>query len=271
MLDQTLEASPSAMPAHDRLDLGPVRISPDTQADALARLDRAVTGRGRVYFCFCEANLLSHAARDARLREVLDAAAAVYADGVALMWLARIHGVELPERVPGPTFILEACEYGLSRGWRHFFYGAASGVADQLASKLTSRFPGLQVAGTYSPPFRVLTDLEELEVRQRIESSRTDILWVGLGGPKQEFWVADHVGRIDVPVMLPVGAAFDFHAGTRPWAPAWVRSLGLEWIQRTLTGGRQTFFRNVRCVSAVLWLLVKEKRKRESGKRKAES
>lgn len=240
----------------ERVDLGPVRITNESRQAALRRLETAVRSRTGVYFCFCEANLLNHARRDPAVARILDRADAVYADGIALLWLARIRGARLPERVPGPTFLLLACEQGLSHGWRHFFYGGAPGVADRLAANLSTRFPGLRVAGVFSPPFRPLTHHEETEVKDRIESSGTDLLWVGLGGPKQEFWVAEHLDQIAVPVMLPVGAAFDFHAGTRPWAPAWVRTLGLEWIVRTMTGGRRTFVRNVSCVSVVGCMLA---------------
>ena len=94
-------------------------------------------------------------------------------------------------------------------------------------------------------------------MREQIESAGTDLLWVCLGSPKQELWVTEHLGRIKVPLMLAVGAAFDFHSGARPWAPAWVRKIGMEWLFRTLTGGRRTFFRNMRCVSVVGWMLAK--------------
>jgi N-acetylglucosaminyldiphosphoundecaprenol N-acetyl-beta-D-mannosaminyltransferase len=144
--------------------------------------------------------------------------------------------------------MLDACQYGLAKGWRHFFYGGAEGVAEKLAWRLGERFPGLQVAGTWCPPFRSLTPEEEASARQTIEDARPDLLWVGLGGPKQEFWIAQHLGRINVPVMLAVGAAFDFHSGNRAWAPPWIRQIGMEWAYRAATGGRKTFLRNVRCV-----------------------
>jgi len=137
------------------------------------------------------------------------------------------------------------------------FYGGAPGVAEKLVYNLAARFPGLNVVGAHSPPFRALNDAEEAEAKAMIEAARPHILWVGLGSPKQELWIAQHVGGIDVPVMLPVGAAFDFHAGTRPWAPAWMRRLGLEWIFRTVSGGPRTFRRNLGCVTVMAWALVR--------------
>ncbi|OPZ01351.1 MAG: putative N-acetylmannosaminyltransferase [candidate division BRC1 bacterium ADurb.BinA364] len=165
--------------------------------------------------------------------------------------------MRVPERTPGPSFLLRACEFGLSRGYRHFFYGGAEGVPQRLAERLRQRYPGIQIVGAYSPPFRELTEAEEAEVKEMIEAARPHLLWVGLGGPKQNLWMASHVGKIGVPVMLGVGAAFDFHSGNRLWAPAWIRKCGLEWLFRTFTGGRATFRRNIWCLSVVSCLLAK--------------
>jgi N-acetylglucosaminyldiphosphoundecaprenol N-acetyl-beta-D-mannosaminyltransferase len=206
--------------------------------------------------CFCEANLLSSARRSEQVQEALTGAKLVLPDGIAVLYLARLNGIAAPERIPGPNFMLAACEYGLERGWRHFFYGGAQGVPERMAETLACRYPGLKVAGTWSPPFRELTEEEEEQTKAMIESAGTDLLWIGLGSPKQELWMARRSGRIDVPIMLGVGAAFDFHSGNLPWAPPLVRKLGMEWAYRMLTGGRQTLLRNVRCVSHVALLLV---------------
>jgi N-acetylglucosaminyldiphosphoundecaprenol N-acetyl-beta-D-mannosaminyltransferase len=234
-----------------RVNLGPVKVALATWREALAFTEAMVRDGGHHYFCFCEASLLSSLIRDPGLAEMLRSADAVFPDGVALVKLARIRGAALAGRVPGPSFLLAACEYGVERGWRHFFYGGAPGVADRLAAQLEADYPGLVVAGTLCPPFRPLTTEEELATKGAIEAAQPDLVWVSLGSPKQERWCAEHVGKIDVPLLLPVGAAFDFHSGRRPWAPAWVRKLGMEWVFRTFTGGRRTFFRNLRCVTTV--------------------
>jgi N-acetylglucosaminyldiphosphoundecaprenol N-acetyl-beta-D-mannosaminyltransferase len=225
---------------------------------ALNQLESATKDGGRHFFCFCDSYQFSIAAKDPRLRAVHARADAVFADGVSLTVLARLRGTPLPERIPGPSFFLAACQHGLTRDWSHFFYGGAPGVPEALADTLSRRFPGIRIVGTASPPFRPLTRAETEEVRERIESSGAQLLWVGLGAPKQELWMAEHVGKINVPVMLGVGAAFDFHSGDRPWAPPWIRRIGMEWAYRTLTGGRRTFFRNLRCVSVVGAYLAKE-------------
>lgn len=233
-----------------------VRLAGYRQAEALERLHSLVNDGGHHYVCFCEANLCAAASRDSRLVDVLNRASMTLADGVAVRALAALVGRKVPERVPGPSFLLTACESGQERGYRHFFYGGRPGVPEEMAENLTRRFPDIKVAGTYSPPFRRLAPHEERTVKNMIEDARPHLLWVGLGGPKQEFWMAEHVGRIDVPVMLGVGAAFDFHAGSRPWAPRAVRRLGMEWAFRALTGGPRTLLRNLRCVSRMGLLLA---------------
>lgn len=234
-----------------KVDVHGVRIVSLDMAGALDAVESMVQCRRPRFICFFEGNLFSLSLGSEELRQVLNRADLVFADGVAVAKSARYRqGIEIP-RVPGPSFLLQACDYGRSRGWRHFFYGGADGVAEALAERLKAQFPGLQVAGTYTPPFRPLTEAEESEVKDLVEGSGADLLWVGLGGPKQEYWMHQHLGKIQVPVMLGVGAAFDFHSGTRPWAPAWIRKLGLEWLYRAISGGRRTFFRNLRCVSHV--------------------
>ena len=225
---------------------------------ALREVEILWTRRRGEYVCFFEANLFSRALAEPAVRNVIKQAALIYPDGIApaqnASWRSGVHFA----RVSGPSFVLRACEYGLDKNWRHFFLGGAEGVADRMARNLKKKFPGLQVAGTCCPPFRKLTEAEELEIRKQIEESETDLLWVGLGGPKQEFWMRAHQGKINVPVMLGVGAAFDFHSGNRPWAPKIIRRLGVEWLWRMCFEGRRTFFRNIRCVSRIALVLLSD-------------
>ena len=234
-----------------------VTIDSCDAAAALQALEAMVRGGGNHFVLFPDAWNMYNATRDEQLRDAYRRASAIFPDGICWLMLARIQGRHLPQRIPGPSFMAMSCSYGLERGWRHYFYGGASGVAEKLAAIFPERFPGLQVAGACSPPFRPLSPAEEIDIKRRIESSRADLLWVALGAPKQEFWMASHLGQINVPVMLGVGAAFDFHSGRRPWAPLWLRRLGLEWAFRTVSGGKQTFRRNVRCVSSIALLLTR--------------
>ncbi len=221
-------------------------------------MDELIENRGTHYVCFCEAHLCVRTTFEEGVKKTLEEASLVLPDGVSMTLGARLLGKKLPERLPGPLVMFEYCRHGVEYGIRHFFYGGAAGVAEQLATKLRKHIPGIKIAGTYSPPFRPPTQEEERAIKSHIEQSEADVLWVGLGAPKQERWMADHVGKINVPLMLGVGAAFDFHSGNRKWAPTWVRKAGLEWVYRMFTGGRRVFLRNAKYDFLMACILVKE-------------
>ena len=231
-----------------------VNISNLTQAqEELATL---VSSGGRHYVCFLEGNILHILYNNKGIEEVLNGASLCYPDGIATALLAGWQLGRPVNRVAGPSFILKACEYGVPLGWRHYFLGGKPGVATELAATLTEKFPGLQVVGTSSPPFRDMTDEEIDALAQELQAKKVDLLWVALGGPRQEQWMHRYLGRIPVPVMLGVGAAFDFHTAHQAWAPKWVRAIGMEWLWRLCTGGKRVFIRNVICVSHVAWRLA---------------
>jgi N-acetylglucosaminyldiphosphoundecaprenol N-acetyl-beta-D-mannosaminyltransferase len=148
--------------------------------------------------------------------------------------------------VCGPELLPAAAERGAREGWRFFFYGGAEGVADQLADRLKQAYPGLQVVGTYCPPFRPMTPSEDEAVVAVLNDAAPDIVWVGLSTPKQERWMADHVGRVQAPVMVGVGAAFDMHAGVVSRAPQWLRRTGFEWTYRLFREPRRLLGRYAR-------------------------
>jgi N-acetylglucosaminyldiphosphoundecaprenol N-acetyl-beta-D-mannosaminyltransferase len=158
-------------------------------------------------------------------------------DGVGVIAAGWAWGHRI-SRVNGPILQLEASRYGVERGWRHFFYGGKEGVAEEMAARLKAQFPGLQVVGSICPPFRELSAAEDDAIVAQINAARPDIVWVGLGLLKQERWIAAHLGRINAPWMSGVGAAFDYHSGAVPWAPAIIRSLGLEWLFRLIVQPR---------------------------------
>lgn len=154
-------------------------------------------------------------------------------DGVGVIVAGWAWGHRI-SRFNGPVLQLEALQFGLSRKWRHFFYGGKPGVAEEMARRLAARYPGLVICGTYCPPFRELAAEEDAQIVAMINAARPDIVWVGLGLVKQERWIQQHLKRVRAPWMVGVGAAFDYHAGTVPWAPAPLRKLGLEWLFRLI-------------------------------------
>ncbi len=235
-----------------------VQINASAPEQALDEIEWLHNSGTSHYVCFFEGNLFYRSCTDADVRDVVNAASLVYPDGVAVAKCWSWHFRRKFERVTGPAMMLKICESGVSRRYRHFFLGGAPGVPEKLAANLKEQFPGLEVAGVLSPPFREITASEEDQLIERINAAAPDFLWIGLGGPKQEFWMNKHLNRLRVPVMLGVGAAFDFHSGNRSWAPPWIRKVGMEWLFRSLTGGRRIFGRNLKCVSYISLTVLRE-------------
>ncbi len=160
------------------------------------------------------------------------------------------------DRVYGPDLLLAVCERSQSAGFHHFFYGGNDGVPELLRDKLVERYPRLQVVGTYSPPFRPLVDEEQTTVIDMINDANPDIVWVGLSTPKQERWMAEHVGPLKAPVLIGVGAAFDFHAGLKKQAPRWIQRSGLEWFFRLVSEPRRLWRRYLKNNSLFLFRIA---------------
>jgi N-acetylglucosaminyldiphosphoundecaprenol N-acetyl-beta-D-mannosaminyltransferase len=246
------------MSAVPRVDVLGVQVSVLDMDSTLDILDRWITEGHREYVCVTGVHGVMESRRNEELRKIHNAAGLVTADGMPLVWWSRWHGWRDARRVYGPDLLLASCERSLTTGYRHFFYGGGEGVADLLAKRLSRRYPGLAVAGTYTPPFRPLTADEDQEVVHRINDAAPDIVWVGLSTPKQEFWMAEHVGRLDVPALIGVGAAFDFHAGLKPQAPRWMQHSGLEWLFRLGTEPRRLWKRYLINNPAFVWLAMQE-------------
>lgn len=225
------------------IDVLGTQISAINLAEAAEAIDDWI-GRGeRRYVCVANVHSVMEAHRDPELRRVMNGSGLTTPDGMPLVWLLKHAGYDRASRVYGPDLLLEVCRRSVVTDHRHFFLGGADGVAATMADRLEARFPGLQVAGTLSPPFRPLTDEEDEELVQSVNDANADIVWVGLGAPKQERWMADHRGRLHAPVLVGVGAAFDFHAGTVAQAPAALQRAGLEWAYRLVKEPRRLWYR----------------------------
>jgi N-acetylglucosaminyldiphosphoundecaprenol N-acetyl-beta-D-mannosaminyltransferase len=199
--------------------------------DILSAMENGISNGYQGYISITNSESLYHATKiSTHLRYINDADFSC-CDGIAVVLSAKMLGYKLP-RLHGPDLMLKCCEYGVAKSWRHFFYGSKNGVPELLGKKLTQKFPGMIVAGHYSPPFRPLTSAEDATVIRKINSADPDVLWVGLGLLKQEQWIREHLNKIMVPWMIGVGAAFDFHAGTVKRAPLIFRNIGLEWLYR---------------------------------------
>jgi N-acetylglucosaminyldiphosphoundecaprenol N-acetyl-beta-D-mannosaminyltransferase len=221
-----------------RVNVLGVGVSAIDMSIALDVIERWISAGDRQYVCVTGVHGVMESQRDAKLRRIHNDAGLVTPDGMPLVWVSRLKGFET-SRVYGPDLLLACCERFLPQQCRHFFYGAAEGVAERLGTRLSSRFPGLVVAGSFSPPFRALTPEEDHEIVAMINATEPDIVWVGLSTPKQERWMEEHLERVNAPVLIGVGAAFDFHAGVKPQAPRWMQRTGLEWLFRMITEPRR--------------------------------
>ena len=229
--------------------------------------DAAVASQERIYVCCAPAHTLVAARDDRSLREALRDAAVVTADGMPVVWLARALGEHVDDRVYGPDLMLAQCARAQAQGQRIWLYGGFDTQAlIELQRVLTARFPELRIAGAWSPPHRALTGSEAAELVSRIEADAPDVIWVGLGSPKQEIWMHEMRARLSAPVMCGVGAAFDFHAGRVAQAPRWMQKRGLEWLYRVCREPRRLAVRylksNPRFAALALRQIARERRAR---------
>jgi N-acetylglucosaminyldiphosphoundecaprenol N-acetyl-beta-D-mannosaminyltransferase len=212
-----------------------VRIRAVQIADVIARMEEWIHDRGGGHsIAATSMHGIVETQRDPKFKEALSSVDLVVPDGMPLVWLGRRAGCHLPRRVYGPDLMLSFCEQTAGRGYRHYFYGGEPGVPQRLAESLKRRFPTMEVCGTFSPPFRPLDPEEDQEIGTMIRRAAPDVLWVGLGTPKQERWMCEHLDKLNVPVFVSVGAAFDILSGRRNQAPEWMREHGLEWLFRLL-------------------------------------
>jgi N-acetylglucosaminyldiphosphoundecaprenol N-acetyl-beta-D-mannosaminyltransferase len=213
-------------------DILGVRISAIEMVTAVRTIEGWIDNRIPQYICCCTVHSVMECERDAGLKEAVNRAGLRTPDGMPLVWLSRVCGFRNVSRVYGPDLLLKLAERSATTGHRHFFYGGTDGVANQLATNMSERFPGLHVAGVLTPPRMSVGQMEPKSTIDLLNTSGADIIWVGLGTPKQDWWIANHRPLLNAPVLIAVGAAFDFLSGRVPQAPAWMQRSGLEWLFR---------------------------------------
>ena len=233
-----------------------VGVSAINTSQALDAIDRWIGQREQHYVCVTGVHGIMESQRDAMLKHIHNQAGLVTPDGMPLVWLSRRMGFPWVERVYGPDLMLALCQQSLVKGYRHYFYGGAEGVPEKLITRLSRHFPGLSITGFWSPPFRPLSSEEDQRLIHIINKAKPDIVWVGLSTPKQEYWMHQHLGRVSAPVVIGVGAAFDFHAGLKKQAPKWMQRSGLEWCFRLLTEPRRLWRRYLVNNPLFLWLIL---------------
>jgi N-acetylglucosaminyldiphosphoundecaprenol N-acetyl-beta-D-mannosaminyltransferase len=223
----------------DRVNIIGVGATPQDLNTAVATLDRWRAERRQEYVCVVSVHGLVVAQRDPLIRHALNHCGMATEDGMPLVWWSRLAGFSQARRVCGFDLLDSVCAYGVPYKFRHYFYGASPKVLELLIERLQKRYPGICVAGSHSPPFRPLSLAEDSADIAAINDTQPDFVWVGLGMPKQEKWMVEHLGKVNATALIGVGAAFDFHAGTKPRAPVWMQQAGLEWVFRLLTEPRR--------------------------------
>jgi N-acetylglucosaminyldiphosphoundecaprenol N-acetyl-beta-D-mannosaminyltransferase len=220
----------------------------------------------RQYVVLANPNDLMLSRRDPHTREATARGGLILPDGVGVVLAAKLLGYGRRHRVTGPALMLDLCDQGRALGYRHYFFGGAAGVPEKLVCNLKQQFPGLIVAGAYSPPFRPMADAEKRQIIERINQTKPDVVWVGLGAPKQQKWMLEHVGKIEATALIGVGAAFDFHSGNVSWAPHFVRRCGIEWAYRLATNPRRMWRRNLDLPLFLMHVLAQAALDRLSGR-----
>jgi N-acetylglucosaminyldiphosphoundecaprenol N-acetyl-beta-D-mannosaminyltransferase len=228
-------------------------------------IDAMVGRRGRGYVCVANVHTVTSSAEDPELRSALMSSSINVPDGQPLVWAMNALGHSLGGRVYGPELMSRACQRAAATGQRMYLYGGRNqGALVQLALNLRQRHPGVKIVGGYSPPHRPLTAAERAMVMREINRSGADVVWVGIGVPKQEKWMAEMRPQLEAPVLVGVGAAFDFHAGLVPQAPNWMQEAGLEWAYRLAHEPRRLWRRylryNPRFVSSFTRQLIAHRR-----------
>lgn len=209
---------------------------------AIARISAWAQQHKSSYVCICNVHSVVSATQSSEFETIVNEADMATPDGAPIAWMIRRQGHVSQQRINGPDLMWKYCAHAEATGESIFLYGGMQSTLDILREKLAQHFPRLKIAGMYSPPFRQLTAEEDTSITNQINQSGAGTVWVSLGCPKQEKWMAEHRGRINA-VMVGVGAAFDYHAGTISRAPLWMQQNGLEWLHRLASEPRRLWKR----------------------------
>ncbi len=242
--------------AMNKINILGIGISRITVEESLKRIGQYIADGRNHYVLACNVHTVMMSQNDDSYRRINNEADIALADGKPLVWAAGLLQKAKIIRIPGRELMSSLCDESLKGGYSHYFLGGREPVLHALMDRLKAKCPGLNIAGFYSPPFRPLTREEDARVIQMINESNADIVWVGLGAPKQELWIGEHFGKIKAPVMVAVGAAFDFLAGNVRQAPQWMQKAGLEWLYRFSVDPHRLWRRYVYNNPKFLYLLI---------------
>jgi len=230
-------------------------------------VDQWIIERKKAYVCVAPVSTIVDSQLDNDYKQVLNGADMITPDGMPLVWVAKFMGNREVERTYGPDLMMALCGKGQDQGRKHYLYGGTESTCSLLRNVLKRKFPNISILGHYAPPFRPQHTQEDEQVIEQINRANPDILWVGLGSPKQDFWMQEHRERLNVPVIIGVGAAFDFIAGVKKQAPRWMQRSGLEWFFRLCSEPKRLWKRYLVGNIRFVYLLMKYGLKAKLGNR----
>lgn len=236
-----------------------VRVHAVNIPQVVEEIDGLIQRAGKGYFTVTGVHGIMESQRSVKVRRAHNHSFLTVPDGMPLVYIGRWKGFTEMSRCYGPDLMTAVMEESLIKGYTHFFYGGKEGVAEELKRIMEQKFPGIQIVGTYTPPFRPLNKAEEKQLQQMVAELKPHIFWVGLSTPKQELFMYHFLPKLDTNVMIGVGAAFDFHTGQIPMAPRWMQRMALEWLYRLLSEPKRLWKRYFYIVPTfLLYFLLQE-------------
>ncbi len=242
----------------ESFDLLGVKVAVTNLQQACLSIEGWIKEGRKTYVCIAPVATLVDCQKDAQYREIINGSGMTTPDGMPLVWVGKFKGKKTINRTYGPDLMQAMCDFGQDKGHKHFFYGGTQETNNLLSKKLKEQYPHSQIVGSYAPPFRGIKEWEDEGVLEKINQAAPDVLWVGLGSPKQDYWMSQHREKLDVPVMIGVGAAFDFLAGVKKQAPRWVQRSGLEWFFRLCSEPRRLWKRYLIGNTQFVYWVVKD-------------
>jgi N-acetylglucosaminyldiphosphoundecaprenol N-acetyl-beta-D-mannosaminyltransferase len=229
-------------------------------------VDRAMSPDPGAYVCLTNVHTTIESQENPEVRQAAESAFLSVPDGMPLVWILRRRGFRHVEKVTGIEYMPRVARAGKDVGLRHYFFGGPEGLAAAAARGLAERVPGIECVGSYSPPFSPWEGWDLAELHEDIRNVKPHIMWVGIGAPRQELWMKTVADRLEVPVLVGVGAAFDFLSGSKKAAPRWLSRIGLEWLFRLLSEPRRLWHRYLVGNSRFAWLLLRDALRRDPGR-----
>ncbi|MCK5013154.1 MAG: WecB/TagA/CpsF family glycosyltransferase [Candidatus Omnitrophica bacterium] len=239
------------------VDICDVPVSSVNIPQACDVIDGRINDRKKVYICVAPVSTIVDCQSDHEYKKVLNNADMITPDGMPLVWIGKLKGDKNIGRTYGPDLMQALCRSGEKKGYKHYLYGSTESTCGLLRNVLKRKFPNIDIRGHYAPPYRPVHAQEDESIVNEINSADPDILWVGLGSPKQDFWMYEHRAKLKAPIIIGVGAAFDFIAGVKKQAPRWMRRFGLEWFFRLCSEPKRLWKRYFLGNTKFIYLLIK--------------